>query len=93
MADEEVESVVQEFMDDLINWREEVRDYSEEVRGLEKIHTRLQVWGEVYQTGDWAGKKCESRLVSPWRVETGGAGDSFCAGADGASGMVRGASG
>ena len=47
MSDEQIEVIVQEFVDDLVTWSEGVRDYSEVARGLEGIRIRLQVWEEV----------------------------------------------
>ena len=93
MTDEQIEVMVQEFVSELIEWSEGVRDYSEVARGLEGIRIRLQVWDEVYRTGDGTGKKDHGEFVPSCRVDAGGARDGVGAGTFGKPGMVRGASG
>lgn len=93
MSDEQIEMMVQEFVDDLVKWSEGVRNYSEVARGLEGIRIRLQVWVEVSQTRDGTGKKDCGGVVSGVPIETGGARDSICTGEVGEPGMVCRASG
>ena len=93
MSGEQIEVIVQEFVNDLVNWSEEVRDYSEVARGLEGIRIRLQVWDEVYQICDGTGKKDHGEFVSSCRIDAGGARDPVGTGAIGKTGMVCRASG
>ena len=93
MTDAQVELMVREFTDELIKWSEGVSDYCEVARGLESIHIRLQVWTEVYQAGNGAGKKHHGWVVSVCRDEAGGARGPTDAGTAGKSGVVRWASG
>ena len=81
MSDEQIEEMVQDFVNDLVKWDESVGDYREVTRGLESLRIRLQVWEEVYRTGDGTGKKGYSK-------RTGGARDSVGARTTGETGMV-----
>ena len=43
MSDEQIEEMVQDFVNDLVKWDESVGDYREVTRGLESLRIRLQV--------------------------------------------------
>ena len=88
MSDEQIEEMVQDFVNDLVKWDESVGDYREVTRGLESLRIRLQVWEEVYRTGDGTGKKGYSESMPACPKWTGGARDSVGARTTGETGMV-----
>ena len=88
MSDEQIEEMVQDFVNDVVKWDERVGDYREVTRGLESLRIRLQVWEEVYRTGDGTGKKGYSESMPACPKRTGGARDSVGARTTGETGMV-----
>lgn len=84
----EVEAMVRDFMMDLKRWLGEEQDYEVVCRELERVHIRLQVLDEMFQTTDGTGKKRSSRLVCTCGIVDSGGRDPVGSREIGTSGMV-----